>query len=69
MIYQASDKNNLNLNKRLMGTFRQTINNCELFEFGLQTCKFTWNNEIPPMSDWTEFFATKNGICSFLTIT
>jgi hypothetical protein len=45
MIYQASDKNNLNLNPRLMGTFRKTLNECELFEFNLQNHKFTWSNE------------------------
>jgi hypothetical protein len=45
MIYQASDKNNLNLNRRLMGTFKNTLNNCELFEFNFQNRKFTWSNE------------------------
>jgi hypothetical protein len=45
MIYQASDQNNLNLNQRLMGSFRHTLNRCELFEFNLQNCKFTWSNE------------------------
>jgi hypothetical protein len=45
LIYQASDKNNLHLNRRLMGTFRQSLNTCELFEFGLQNRKFVWRNE------------------------
>jgi endonuclease/exonuclease/phosphatase family metal-dependent hydrolase len=45
MIYQASDKNNLNLNRRLMGKFRQAINLCELSEYNLQNRQFTWSNE------------------------
>jgi hypothetical protein len=45
MIYRVSDKNNLNLNRRLMGTFRNTLNICELFEFNLQNRKFTWSTE------------------------
>jgi hypothetical protein len=36
LIYQASDKNNLNLNKRLMGKFRAAIDSCELLELFLQ---------------------------------
>jgi exonuclease III len=45
MIYQTSDKNNLNLNRRLMGTFRQAINLCQLSEYNLQNRQFTWSNE------------------------
>jgi hypothetical protein len=35
LIYEAHDKNNLNLNRRLMGQFRCTLNRCELSEFAL----------------------------------
>jgi hypothetical protein len=45
MIYQASDKNNLNLNRRLMRKFRSAINTCQLSELGLVNRKFTWSSE------------------------
>jgi hypothetical protein len=45
LIYQASDKNNLNLNRRLMGKFRRALDNCELMEIALQNRRYTWSNE------------------------
>jgi hypothetical protein len=45
LIYKASDKNNLNLNRRLMGKFRAALDDCELMEICLQNRKFTWSNE------------------------
>lgn len=45
LIYQASDKNNLNLNRRLMGKFRAAIAECELLEVCLHNRRFTWSNE------------------------
>jgi endonuclease/exonuclease/phosphatase family metal-dependent hydrolase len=45
LIYEAKDKNNLNLNRQLMGSFRHTLDCCELFEFSLQNRRFTWSNE------------------------
>jgi len=45
MIYKASDKNNRNLNRRLMGQFRDALEECELREISLQNRKFTWINE------------------------
>jgi hypothetical protein len=45
LIYQASDKNNLNLNRRLMGKFRRTLDDCELMEIALQNRRYTWSNE------------------------
>lgn len=45
LIYKASDKNNLNLNRRLMGKFRAALDACELMEICLQNRKFTWSNE------------------------
>lgn len=45
LIYQASDKNNLNLNRRLMGKFRAALDDCELLEICLQNRRFTWSNE------------------------
>lgn len=45
LIYRASDNNNLNLNRRLMGRFRAALNHCELKEIHLQGRLFTWSNE------------------------
>lgn len=45
LIYKASDKNNLNLNRRLMGKFRAALDTCELMETCLQNWRFTWSNE------------------------
>lgn len=45
LTYEARDKNNLNLNRRLMGKFRATINRAELFEIRCKNRKFTWSNE------------------------
>lgn len=35
LIYKANDKNNNNLNKSLMNSFREAINKCELTEIPL----------------------------------
>jgi hypothetical protein len=35
MIYKARDKNNHNLNLRLMSRFRRTLDSCELKELSL----------------------------------
>jgi endonuclease/exonuclease/phosphatase family metal-dependent hydrolase len=45
LIYEARDKNNTNLNRRLMGQFRRTLDECELLEIALQNPKYTWSNE------------------------
>lgn len=45
LIYRARDKNNRNLNRRLMNRFRDAINYCGLKEINLQNRKFTWSNE------------------------
>jgi len=44
LILQAEDKSNDNLNQRLMGEFRSTINFLELKELSLRGRKFTWSN-------------------------
>lgn len=43
LIYAAHDKNNRNLNRRLMGQFRNTLDDCELMEIALQN----WAGIIP----------------------
>lgn len=45
LIYQAADKSNLNLNRRLMAKFRRVLDDCELIEIALQNRKYTWSNE------------------------
>jgi len=45
LILQASDKSNDNLNRRLMGEFRSTINFLELKELNLRGRKYTWSND------------------------
>ena len=44
LIHSAADKNNLSLNRRLMGRFRSTLDTCELLELTLHNRKFTWSN-------------------------
>jgi hypothetical protein len=41
LIYSARDKNNSNLNRRLMGIFMHVLDTCELFEFAIQNRKYT----------------------------
>jgi hypothetical protein len=45
LIYQATDKSNLNLNRRLIGKFRRALDECELMELSLQNRRYTWSNE------------------------
>ena len=45
LILEADDKSNSNLNRRLMGEFRNTLNFLELKEFTLKGRKFTWSND------------------------
>jgi exonuclease III len=45
MILQAADKSNPNLNRRLMGAFREVVRDLELKELNLRGRKFTWTND------------------------
>lgn len=45
MILQATDKSNANLNRRLMGAFRDVVRDLELKELALRGRKFTWSND------------------------
>lgn len=45
LIYRVRDKNNRNLNLRLMRRFRTTLEFCEFKEIRLRNRKFTWCNE------------------------
>ena len=44
MIYEARDKNNNNINRRLMGRFRRALDASELMELRLQNRRYTWSN-------------------------
>lgn len=45
VIYRVCDKNNGNIDRRWMGQFRVTLNDCELKEIHFQNRKFMWSNE------------------------
>ena len=45
LIYQAKDKNNSNLNQRLMGAFRAAIDHLRLKEIKLNGRRVTWSNQ------------------------
>lgn len=44
LITKAADKNNQNINKRLIGRFRAALNHLQLKEIRLSGRKFTWSN-------------------------
>jgi hypothetical protein len=44
LIYQAQDKNNDCLSRRMMGRFRHFLNDLELDELHLHGCLFTWRS-------------------------
>uniref|UniRef100_A0A453SYS8 Endonuclease/exonuclease/phosphatase domain-containing protein n=1 Tax=Aegilops tauschii subsp. strangulata TaxID=200361 RepID=A0A453SYS8_AEGTS len=48
LIYRDEDKSNDNLNRRMMGRFRRTINDLALKEVYLNGRHFTWSNEQSP---------------------
>ena len=45
MIYQARDKNNSNINRRMMGCFRRAIDLAGLKEVKCKNRRFTWSSE------------------------
>ena len=45
MIYRDEDKNNGNLHRRMMGRFRNFLNDCALKEIYLHGRRYTWSNE------------------------
>ena len=45
MILRASEKNNANLNRSMMGKFRAFVDNNELKEVYMHGRRFTWSNE------------------------
>lgn len=45
LIYSSEDKNNLNINRAMMGRFRRFVNEMELKETPLLGRRYTWSNE------------------------
>ena len=45
MILHAADKSNNNLDRRLMGMFRDLVHDLRLKELNLRGRKFTWTND------------------------
>ena len=45
LILRASDKSNATLNRRLMGAFRDLVQDLQLKELNLRGRKFTWSND------------------------
>jgi len=45
LICDAADKNNLNINRRLMGAFRRALDQSNLIELTLQNRRYTWSNK------------------------
>jgi exonuclease III len=60
LIYQAEDKNNSNLNRQLMGSFKSTLDVLGLKEIRLNGRRFTWSNEqdAPTMTRIDRVFCT-----------
>lgn len=58
MILQAADKSNDNLNWRLMGAFRQILQDLSLKELHLRGRKFTWSNNRKQTRIDRAFFTT-----------
>lgn len=48
LIYREEDKNNRNLNRRMMGKFRRLIDDLTLKEVYLNGLRYTWSNEQSP---------------------
>ena len=60
LIYQASDKNNCNLNRRLMGAFKSALDSLQMKEIHLNGHRYTWSNgqANPTLTRIDRFFCT-----------
>ena len=67
LIYKAEDKNNANLNRRMMGRFRRFIDTAELQELHLDESRFTWSSErvAPTLARLDRVFATEDWLKFF----
>lgn len=62
LIYQAADKNNNRVNRRLMNTFKAVLDDLELKELHLNGRRFTWSSETdnPTLSQIDHIFCTRD---------
>ena len=69
LIYQAEDKNNSNLNRHLMASFKAVIDDLNLKEIGLNGRHFTWSNEQdnPTLTRIDKLFCTLDWELTFPT--
>jgi len=67
LIYQAADKNNRRLNRRLMNSFRDFLGEVELQELHLKGRLFTWSNERdnPTLERLDRVFASEEWFSAF----
>jgi hypothetical protein len=67
LIYQAEDKNNGRLNRRLMRTFRQFLDDMELQELHLKGRRCTWSNEreCPTLVRLDRVFVSEDWVSDF----
>jgi hypothetical protein len=62
LIYRIEDKNNSNLNRRMMGRFRRLFNDLALKEIYLNGRRYTWSNgqDPPTLVHLDRFFCTSD---------
>lgn len=67
LIYKAQDKNNNNLNRRMMGRFRRFIDDAELIDVHLRGRRFTWSNErdVPTLERLDRVLITDDWVDAF----
>lgn len=70
LIYEARDKNNANLNRRLMGRFRTAIDAKGLKEIRCKNRRYTWSNERqdPTLVSIDKFFCNTSWECIFPSV-
>ena len=67
LIYQAADKNNTRLNRRMMSSFRHFLDEVELQEIRLRGRLYTWSNErdFPTLEHLDRVFASEDWVSDF----
>jgi len=67
LIYQAADKNNHRLNRRMMGRFRSFLDEAELQGIHLRGRLYTWSNERdrPTLERLDRVFASEDWVADF----
>ena len=67
LIYKAEDKNNSNLNRRMMGCFCRFIDDMELQELSLRGRLYTWSSErdTPTLERIDRFFTSEEWLLDF----